>query len=62
MILTTPRLRLQSVRAMQTYLEEDLRIDFSAVEHWDTEIVKQCTEAGRKKRELKLLEELLSIV
>lgn len=51
-ILTTAHLRLQSLKAMQTYLEDDLRLDFSAVEHWDTEIVKQCIKAGRKKGEL----------
>jgi hypothetical protein len=56
LILYTNNLRLQSVKAMQTYLEDDLRIDFSAVEHWNTEIVKQCAEMGRKKLELKLLE------
>jgi hypothetical protein len=56
LILYTNNLRLQSIRAMQTYLEDDLRIDFSAVEHWNTEIVKQCAEMGRKKLELKLLE------
>jgi hypothetical protein len=52
LVLATPRLRLQSVRAMQTWLEEDLRMDFSAVEHWNTEIVRQCVEVGKKKGEL----------
>jgi hypothetical protein len=60
LILATPYLRLQSVRAVQSYLEEDLRMDFSAVGHWDTEIVRQCAEMGRKKRELGLLVKLLS--
>ncbi|MDR1725860.1 MAG: hypothetical protein LBR28_05690 [Bacteroidales bacterium] len=60
LILATPRLRLQSVRAMQTYLEEDLRLDFSAVERWDTEIVRQCAEAGKKKVELGLLLKLIN--
>ena len=35
LILVTPHLRLQSLRAMQTCLEDDFRIDFSAVEHWN---------------------------
>jgi len=60
LILATLRLRLQSVRAVQTYLEDDLRIDFSAVEHWDTGIVRQCVEEGRKKSELRLLLEFLA--
>ena len=59
-ILATPNLRLQSVKAMQVYLEDDLRVDFSALQNVGTEIVRQCSEAGRKKVELTLLLELLS--
>ena len=55
MIVATPNLRLQSVKAMQNYLEEDLRIDFSDLQNIDTEIIKQCIEMGKKKTELKLL-------
>jgi len=55
MIVATPNLRLQSVKAMQSYLEEDLRIDFSDLQNIDTEIIKQCIEMGKKKTELKLL-------
>jgi hypothetical protein len=58
-IICTPNIRIQSVKAMREYLEEDLRIDFSAVEHWDTEIVRQCAEFGRKKGELGMLEKLI---
>jgi hypothetical protein len=54
-IVCSQNIRIQSVKAMQTFLEDDLRIDFSAVEHWDMEIVRQCVETGRKSRELKLL-------
>jgi predicted transcriptional regulator of viral defense system len=60
LILTTPNLRLQSVKAMQTYLEDDLRIDFSAVEKFDLDIIRQCIEVGRKKGELGLLLEFLA--
>ena len=49
MITTTPGLRLQSVKAMQTYLEEDLRMDFSSLAAFDNEIVRQCIETGKKK-------------
>jgi hypothetical protein len=52
LILATPHLRLQSVRAVQTWLEDDLRMDFSAVENIDTEIIRRCAEVGRKKGEL----------
>jgi predicted transcriptional regulator of viral defense system len=59
MIISTPGLRLQSVKAMQIYLEEDLRIDFSAVEIFDNQIIRQCIDTGRKKTELTQLYKLL---
>lgn len=52
MIVTTHGLRLQSVKAVQVYLEEDLRIDFSVIDAYDTNIIKLCIAAGRKKTEL----------
>ena len=55
LILATPNLRLQSVKAMQIYLEEDLRIDFDVLKNLDIEIIRQCIETGRKKEKLKLL-------
>ena len=60
MIVTTPNLRLQSVKAMQNYLTEDLRIDFDFLKTLDKDIVRQCVEVGKKKRELDLLLRLLS--
>ena len=55
MIVSTPNLRLQSVKAMQNYLTEDLRIDFEMARNLDKEIVSQCVETGKKKVELKQL-------
>jgi predicted transcriptional regulator of viral defense system len=52
MIVSTPGLRLQSVKAMQSYLEEDLRIDFSDINSFETETVRRCIACGRKKTEL----------
>ncbi|KAA6334703.1 hypothetical protein EZS27_017003 [termite gut metagenome] len=60
LILATPNLRLQSVKAMQAYLENDLRVDFSAVQNIDLDIIRQCIEVGRKKGELKQLLKVLS--
>jgi hypothetical protein len=60
LIIITPNLRIQSVKAMREYLEDDLRIDFSAVEKFDLDIIKQCVEVGRKKGELGLLLEFLA--
>jgi hypothetical protein len=67
-IITTLNVRLQSVKAMQAYLEENLRIDFSAVQNSciersrniDLDIIRQCIEVERKKGELGLLLEFLA--
>jgi hypothetical protein len=59
LIINTAGLKLQSSKALQIYLEEDLRIDFSVIHHWDIEIVKQCIEQGMKKNELNLLSKFL---
>lgn len=59
LIVATSGLRIQSVKAMQIYLEEDMRIDLSAIENFDLQIVRQCIDSGRKKTELKQLFKLL---
>lgn len=55
MIVATPNLRLQSVRAMQSYLTEDLRMEVDTLKTLEKEVVAQCAEVGRKKNELELL-------
>ena len=55
MMVATPNLRLQSVKAMRNYLTKDLRIDFDTLNTLDEDIVNQCIEAGKKRMELKLL-------
>jgi len=60
LILATPNLRLQSVKSMRIYLEEDLRVDFDVLHNVDMEIIRRCVETGRKKRELILLLNLLT--
>ena len=45
-------LRPQPVKAMQQYLEEDLRIDLTATGNFNTDIVEQCISTGIKKTEL----------
>ena len=59
LILCTNNLRLQSVKAIQNYLSEDLRIDFEVLKNMDAEIIRKCIEAGRKKSELELLLKVL---
>lgn len=58
-IVATSRLRIQSVKAMQVYLEEDMRIDFSVIENFNIEIIRQCIASGKKKTELTQLYKLL---
>lgn len=60
MIIATPGLRIQSVKTMQNYLEEDLRIDFSNLESYNMEIIKKCIASGRKKTALRQLYKFLS--
>ena len=58
MIVTTPNLRLQSVRAMQSYLTENLRIDVDTLKTLDKDVVRQCVEIGKKKTELECLSKI----
>jgi predicted transcriptional regulator of viral defense system len=48
-IVATPLLRIQSVKALQTFLEEDLRVDLSMIKNFDAEIVRRCMACGKKK-------------
>lgn len=60
MILSVRNFRIQSVKALQIYLEEDMRIDLSAVKTFNTDIIKSCIEFGKKKTELTQLLKLLT--
>lgn len=61
MILSTRNFKIQSVKAMQMYLEEDLRIDLSSIKTYNTDIIKKCIDLGRKKNELTYLLKLLEL-
>ena len=58
-ILCTKNLRIQSMKAMQVFLEEDLRINLSVVKTYNTDIIRNCIETGIKKTELTQLLKLL---
>lgn len=60
LILFTNNLRLQSVKAMSEYLEEDLRFEMPALTSFNVHIVEECLAFGRKKTELTQLLKLLS--
>jgi len=59
LIAYTQGLRIQSLKSMLQYLEEDIRFDTAELAHFDIELIKQCIEFGKKKRELILLLKLL---
>ena len=59
MIIATPRLLIQSERALRAYLEDDLRFDMSALDTMNVDIIKECIETGKKKSILELLLKIL---
>lgn len=62
MILADPYVPNLSIVALKRYLEEDLRLDTDELENFDTDIIRQCAECGRKKSTLtnliKIIEQL----
>jgi predicted transcriptional regulator of viral defense system len=60
LICCTPGLRIQSKKAMLIYLDQDIRVDLSETRHWDLRIIDQAIQSGKKKRELRLLLEVLN--
>ena len=58
-IIASKNLKIQSVKTMGEYLEEDLRFEMSALSSFDINIIRKCLEFGRKKTELTLLLKLL---
>ena len=58
-IMATRGFRIQSVRAMRLFLEQDLRIDFSVINTFDLDIIKNCASTGKKVNELNFLLKIL---
>jgi hypothetical protein len=58
-IIATAGLRIQSVRAMEQYLFEDLRLDLETHPIWDREILEFCAQNGRKRNSLQFLLKVL---
>lgn len=61
MITATPRLKLQSVKAMQIYLEEDLRFDITRLEEFNKEVIAECIQTGKKADILRLVLKLVKL-
>lgn len=60
LIVSTPHLNFQSMRAVEIYLEKNLRLDTSAFAVMDKSIIEQCVVTGKKKKTLELILKLLS--
>lgn len=60
LIVATPGLNFQSVKFVETYLEDDLRLDMEGFATMDKTIIEQCAETGKKRKALELLLKLLS--
>jgi predicted transcriptional regulator of viral defense system len=58
-IVNLRNVRIQSVKAMREYLENDLRFEMSALSSFNTDIIENCIKFGRKKTELTQLLKLL---
>ncbi len=59
LIMTTSGLRMQSQKAMNEYLSDDLRIDFDGERRFNPGIIEECVQYGYKKTELKLFHNFL---
>jgi len=55
----TRQLNLTSQKTVETYLEEDLRIEMDSLKTLNTEIIKQCYETGMKASQLQHLYKLI---
>ncbi len=58
LIICTKGLRLQSKKAMHSYLLDNLRFDFEIAGNLDSEILREAAEYGNKKKDLRLLYQL----
>lgn len=59
LIVYTPKLRLRFVRPLQTYLEEDIRLDMDRFYDMDANIFEQCAAVSMKKTEINNIVKLL---
>jgi len=59
LIAYTPEVRPRFIKALQLYLEEDIRLDMEAFHNMDIEIFKECAQVGKKKNEINNLIKLI---
>lgn len=54
-IVFTKKLNINSLKAMQQFLFEDLRVDFHHFPRFDHSVIEKCIKSGHKKKELEFL-------
>ena len=59
LIVYTPKLQLRSIKSLQTFLEEDIRLDMDEFYKMDASIFEKCAEEGKKKTEITNIIKLL---
>jgi predicted transcriptional regulator of viral defense system len=59
LIAYTPNLRLRSIKSLQLYLEEDLRLDMDEFYKMNVSILEECAEVSKKKADIKNIINLL---
>lgn len=59
MIMMEPHIQSQSLSALSTFLEEDMRIEIDDLKHMDCNIIRKCMETGNKKQILSNLIKLI---
>jgi len=59
LIVTKSGIRIQSLKALNEYLVQDLRVDFDVIKKWDLTIIDDCIKYGYKKVELRLLRKFI---
>jgi hypothetical protein len=57
-LFVTANLKFTSKKSMLSFLEDDLRVDFSAVK-WNTKLILKCAKLGKKTKALLYLKEVL---
>jgi len=59
LIIFTPKLRLRSIKSLQTYMEEDIRLDMDEFYKMNPGIFEQCANISKKKTAINNIIKLL---
>ncbi|MBQ3787304.1 MAG: hypothetical protein II849_00685 [Bacteroidales bacterium] len=60
LLLKTPRLNIQSLKGFKEYLEDDLRLEVSALVDFDTNILEECRMLAKTKS--KMIDQLITLI